>query len=155
MKFLGVIFTISILHTACYGQIKTDHQKAITMLKTYYNDHTKVWEYKGAESPDVFDKKLDALQLRYCTKKLRSLSQKVIDYPGTDVLTNNMGIDITSIKTMTIVKDPVKKNIYIVSYDTFIRLSSTQLQQQHVILHVGVVKAGDDYKIASVNGAPE
>jgi len=155
MKFLGVIFTIYILHITCYGQIKTDHQKAITMLKTYYNEHTKVWEYKDTESPDVFDKKLDALQLRYCTKKLRSFSQKVIADRGTDVLTNYMGIDITSIKTMTIVKYPVKKNIYIVSYDTFIMISSTEAQRQHVILHVGVVKAGNDYKIASVDGYPE
>jgi hypothetical protein len=153
MKFLSLIFTIAVLRVACY--VQTDDQKSITMLKTYYIEHEKVWREFYPKSPDVFYEKLYALQSKYCTKKLQNLSKKLLDEPGTDVLTYDRGIDTNALKMMTIVKDPVKKNIYLINYDTLIRVGGAKFKKIHVTLNVVVIKVGEDYKIASVNGYPK
>jgi hypothetical protein len=150
MKFLGFVLVICAIHCGSYAQSNTDDKKAIAMLNEFYTAHGNIWSGFKSLPPDAFDQKLDSLQKKYCTTKLRNEAKKYIQ-EGFDLMTNDKGIDSGSFKTMTIVKDSATKNIYIVSYDISFVDHSNMLKKRHVALHLGVIKEGENYKIASVD----
>jgi hypothetical protein len=153
MKFISLIFTIAVLHATCYAQI--DYQKAISIIKTYYTEHARLLETRKLDSVDVFDKNFDALQSIYCSKKLRLLAEKVIDRPGIDVMTDDQGIVPASINSIAIIKEPQNKDTFIVTYDTVHDREKRNILSRHVTLYIRVYKAGEDYRILSVNGTPQ
>jgi hypothetical protein len=151
MKFLGFVLVICAIHCECYAQSNTDDKKAIAMLNEFYTAHGYIWSGIKSLPPNVFDRKLDSLQKKYCTTKLRNEARKYIQ-DGFDHMTKDKGIDSDAVKTMTIVKDATKENTYIISYDELYNTGSpNSFVKKHVTLHLGVIKDVESYKIASVN----
>lgn len=145
MKIFKLILfcAIALTNFKCHAQNKSDDKQAITMLKEFYEAHAKIWSIPPSNiSPATFDKKLDSLAGRYCTPKLRKEVKKYLQ-DGYDLLTDDKGISNESLATMEIKKDTIEENIYIVSY-------SKVSDKKQVILHVTVVKEGNNYKISSI-----
>lgn len=149
MRFLKFLFTMCVMHSECYAQSNINDKKAIAMLKEFYVAHQSIESTIRSAPPKVYVWKLDSLQKEYCTLELRNKAKKYSEN-GIDFLTNDKGIDSGSIKTMTIVKDPTNKNIYLVCYDVLDSNYPKTPLKRHIVLHVGVINEGEHYKIASV-----
>ena len=151
MKILSFLFLICTIHSDCYPQGTSGDKKAAIMLNEFYVAHANIWSIFKTFPPDVFDQKLDSLQRKYCTAKLRNEAKKYIR-DGFDLMTDDKGINLGALKTMTIVKDTTAKDIYLVSYDRLVNNGPpNSFVKRHVILSVGVVLVDENYKIASVN----
>jgi hypothetical protein len=149
MRFLKGLFIICLIHNYGYAQNNINNQKAIAMLKDFYAAHQSIESIIKSVPSKVYVRKSDSLQDRYCTLELRSKVKKYTEM-GIDFLTNDQGIDSGSLKTMTIVKDPTNRNIYIVRYDVLDSNYPKNPVKRHIILHVGVLNESEQYKIASV-----
>lgn len=120
------------------------------MLKEYYFAHNAIWLIKPIPPSYVLDMKLDSLQEKYCTLKLRSKSKDQLKY-GQDLLTNDYGIDSIGIKTLSISKEPGKKNVYIVSYTTLSDLvPNISKKEVKVVIHLTIVQENGVLKIDNV-----
>lgn len=118
------------------------------MLKDFYKAHNKEW--LAALDANTLGKKLDSLERKYCTSKLREEAREWFR-DGHDLLTNDWGTDANSLKGMAITKDPVRLNGYVVSYwvNTF-PVSPKKPVRKRVELHVLILIEAGIYKIASV-----
>jgi hypothetical protein len=149
-KLLFFILLIAIAFVS-KAQNNASDKQAIQMLKEFYTAHCKIWTVKPPLPPETFNVKLDSLQKKYCTQKIRKEAKKGLDDVGYDLLTGDWGIDIESLKTMTVVKDSTKGNTYIVSYTVVgYPQSPTKPVKEHVILHVTLIKENGELKIASI-----
>ena len=119
------------------------NQPALQMLKKFYTARSSV---KFIEKDSA---KWNSIQKIYCTQKIRKEAKEWYD-DGHDLFTNDLGIDIESLKTLTIIKDPTKENNYVVSYIVNFHVSPNEWEKKKVTLHVCVVKEDESYKIASV-----
>jgi hypothetical protein len=99
---------------------------------------------------DIMANKLEALQKKYCTEKLK----KEI---GGDELNQDPligGVDYTDVehlKTLKITKDTTKVNAYVVFYITHTLTADYKPTDKKVVLHVTVVQEKGTFKIASVS----
>ncbi|WP_295719926.1 hypothetical protein [Mucilaginibacter sp.] len=149
MKFLKLLFMISVIHGECYAQSNANDKKAIAMLKEFYVAHQSIESTIRSAPPKVYVGKVDSLQKKYCTLELRGKVKKYSEN-GIDFLTNDKGIDSWSFKTMTIVRAQTNENIYLVCYDVLdVNYPKTPVKR-HVVLHVGVLNESGHYKVASV-----
>jgi hypothetical protein len=149
MRFLKLLFIISILHVECFAQNTLDDKKAISMLKEFYIAHEAIEAAPNSVPPKVYILKSDALQKKHCTVLL---IKQVVKYRemGIDYFTHDNGIDAKAIKTMTIVKDPTLKNSYIITYTVWEKNYPKTPFNKHVVLHICVINDKDNYKINSV-----
>jgi hypothetical protein len=149
-KLLAIILFLSVTLDS-KAQVSSLDNHAIETLKEFYTAHCKIWAIKPPPPPKEFDSKLDSLQKRYCTQKLRKEAKEWLGDDGHDLFTNDWGIDIESLKTMTIVKDSAKGSTYIVSYMVIAYPQSpTKPVKEHIILHVTLTKENGELKIASI-----
>jgi len=131
------------------AQGSSSDKQAIEMLNEFYTAHCNIWAIKPP--PKTLYLKLDSLQKKYCTQKLRKQAKESFNDVGYDLLTGDWGIDINSLKTMTILKDSAKENTYTVSYMVIgYPQSPTKPVNEHVILHVSLAKENGQLKIASI-----
>lgn len=119
------------------------------MLTEFFTTYSKIWSINPGPNRMSY-KPLDSLQKIYCTQKIRKEAKEWFD-DGHDLLTNDSGIDIESIKSMTIAKDTKNNMSYFVSYEVIeFPVSPNNPIKGKIILHVNVVKEKDKYKIAAV-----
>jgi len=149
MRIFKLLAVLSLIHSICWAQSSISENKAIIMLKQFYIAHEKIESSIKTIRPQVYLWKLDSLQKKYCTLKLRNTIKKYQEN-GIDILTNDQGIDSESLKTMKIVEDSEDKNVYIVSYDFLEENYPKKPFTRHVILHVGLVTENNSYKINSI-----
>lgn len=145
-----ILLTASFLISTLYlkAQISSD-AKAIEILKEFYTAHCKIWNIKP-QNKTLYGK-LDSLQKIYCTQKVRKEAKKGFDDVGYDLLTGDWGIDIKSLKTLTVVKDFTKGNTYIVSYTVVgYPQSPTKPVNEHVVLHVILIVENGKWEIATI-----
>jgi hypothetical protein len=146
-----ILFIISFLLIAFVSkaQVKSSDKQAIEILKIFYTAHCRIWAIKPPPPPKIFNNKLDSLHAHYCTKKLTKEAKEWLN-DGHDLFTDDWGIDIESLKSMTIIKDSVKST-YVVSYIvTFYPQSPTKPVKEHVVLHVTLTKENGEFKITSI-----
>jgi len=142
--FLTIIMFLA-NHNYTQAQNVVDDKQAVQMLKEFYTSYNTAWSTtKGF----VLTKKLDSLQLKYCTKKLRrEVKESGLDQ---DPL---IGIDYTDVghlKTLTITRDAAKKNSYVVCYIAHTLSAANKPIDERVIIHVTVIKERGKLKIESV-----
>ena len=133
----------------CDAQNNTNDNH-ITMLKEFYIVYCKLWAFKPVPPPNELYIKLDSLQEKYCSQKVRTEAKEWFD-DGHDLFTNDWGIGVESLSTMTIVRDTTKENTYVVSYivDSFPE-SPNKPEKKRVSLYVGIINEGESYRINSV-----
>ena len=149
MKFFLLIISFLPIPLVLKAQASSSDKQAIKMLNEFYTAHCKIWVIKP--TPKTLYLKLDSLQKKYCTQKLRKEAKESFNDVGYDLLTGDWGIDIKSLKTLTIVKDSAKENTYIVSYMVIgYPQSPTKPVNELVILHVSLAKENGQLKIASI-----
>ena len=119
------------------------------MLREFYTKYNAVWSIKPPLAPKVFDSKLDSLIQKFCTSKLRTKAKNDLAY-GNDIMTNDYGMDIESLKMLIITKDSIKENCYILRYTTTNSDASGKRIKQKVVLYISVVKGKDNYRISEV-----
>lgn len=148
MIFIVLIFLL-IVNVGCVHSQNKEEQ-ITSMLKEFYIAHNKIWEIKPPLPPNKLDYKLDSLQQKYCTSKLRIESKKYLEL-GHDLLTNDIGgTNSKEFKsTLKIRKDTTKENTYIVSYFIEIKTSSASYKKENVI-YLSVIEEGEGYKIDAV-----
>jgi hypothetical protein len=119
------------------------------MLKEFHTAHCKIWAIKPP--PKSFESKLDSLQKIYCTQKLRKKATEYLSDQGFDLFTDDWGIDVESLKNMTIIKESTKENAFIISYTIIAYPQSLNKPvKEYVILHLTLIKENGRLKIASV-----
>lgn len=140
------------INTGCAHSQSKDEQ-IISMLKEFYIAYNAVWENAASFKPEEFEGKVFFLQQKYCSNKLQNEIKK---YYKTyklehDLLTNDFGgTNSEKLKsTLTIIKDAMKENSYIVSYVVEIKAPSTPREEKNVI-HLTVINEGGNYKIDEV-----
>ena len=148
LYFIIVVNLMFLVNVTCV-QSQNEDEQIISMLKEFYIAHNAVWTTVPTLSPDIFEWKLDSLQEKYCTTKLRKEAKKYLE-DGYDLMTNEQGFGIESLSTLSIVKDSSKTSSYIVSYISSDFDASNKPVKQQVTLHVAVVKENGKYKIDEV-----
>ena len=141
--FMNCIALLSNYNYA-YTQNFVANKQALQMLKEFYSARSTV-KFIVKDSA-----RWDSIQKKYCTQKLIKKAKEWYD-DGHDLFTNDWGIDIESLKTMTILKDSTKENTYAVLYIVNFQVSPNKREKKKVTLHVGVVEESENYKITSVN----
>jgi hypothetical protein len=149
MKIVIYLFLTCILflsNSSCArSQNDVADKQAVQMLKEFYTAYNTTWSTtKGY----VLTKKLDSLQRKYCTKKLKNeVKEFGLDH---DPLIGDDYTDAEHLKTLTVTKDSAKASAYIVSYIAHTLSASNKPIDEKVIIHVTVVKEGESFKIAAV-----
>lgn len=148
--FLSIV-CITVFSNSCIQAQNTINENGVEkMIKDFYTKNSKIWENTPTSVPaNVLHEKLDSLAQKYCTKKIRN-EAKAWFVNGQDLFTKDYGMDIESLKTLTITKDTLKANCYIVRYTTSNSDASGKTVKQNVILHISVVKDRDCYKINEI-----
>jgi hypothetical protein len=150
MRFLKTLFIICITHCTSYAQSNSDDAKAVAMLKAFYMAHSDIEAGIKTLPPGVYVRRSDSLQKISCTAAVLKYAKKYSEN-GVDLFTQDHNLNAGSFKTMTIVQAPARKNIYTISYDVSGVDPSNKPINRHVTLQVGVIKVGENYKIASIN----
>lgn len=143
------IFTLGCILFVSYGcnAQKTEEETIIKMLKEFYIEHSGIWSIPSSNiSPENFDKKLDSLAGKFCTKQLRNEAKNYLEN-GYDLFTNDRGISNASLSTLTITSS-LKKYVFVVSYELNL---STEAIKERVFLNVTVVKEGENFRISAIS----
>jgi hypothetical protein len=146
--FFLIINTVICFSSCVRAQNTNSEKKIIEMLTKFYTEYNAVWLIKPPPVPDIFNRKLDSLIVKYCTSKLRNKAKKSLE-DGNDLLTNDLP-GINSFENLKIEKDSTLENVYVVCYTTANADASGKLIQHKVVLHVTVVKEKDSYKINEI-----
>jgi hypothetical protein len=148
-KIIYIIVAIFLTQSSCISaQYNNSDNEIITMLNEFYVAYSNIWS-TNSHSPDILDSKLDSIQKKYCTLRLRNEAKEYLE-DGHDLLTNDYGIEVESLRTLTIIKDSVEENSYIVSYNVVNSDAANKPVKQNVLLNVFVVKEEETYKIDKV-----
>ena len=144
MLIFVLISSISYIHA------QNNDKQVIEMLKEFYSAYNKAW-IKG-NNPNIILKKIDSLEQKYCTIKLRKELKKLHQTEGLDhdIFTNDFGTNNESLKTMSIINDPKKKNEYLVSYLMDTEDPNNKKIKVTVIIHIIVENEKGSYKINDV-----
>lgn len=136
-----------------HAQKDTNNDQALQMLKEFYTEYNTAWiRWLGVKDNSILVKKIDSLEKKYCSLKMRAELKKEFKASGLDydILRNNEGADEKSLKTLTVVKDKMKKYTYIVSYIYDTMSPSYKPITATVVIHIAVTKEKDGYKIDAV-----
>ncbi len=149
--FLTVLIIFSNIGCA-HAQTSIEDKQAMQMLKEFYIAHNIAWSVARTTGPYVLIKKLDSLQKKYCSVRMRKelkeeQKKNGLDY---DLLTNDEHADVKHLKTLTITKDATKTNGYTVSYIASNTDPTGKPIDEKAVIHVTVVKENEGLKIASV-----
>lgn len=145
MKILRcfLILSLAVLSYNCNSQNNIDDDKAIAMLREFYTAYSK------ADFTSEKIKTTDSLQELYCSLKLKNEAREWLK-EGHDLLTDDLGIIPESIKSLSITKDNLAMNTYVVSYYTLNSDAFNNQIKQKVVLRIEVVKEGEKYKISNL-----
>ena len=144
-----IIFAFFLTQSSCISaQYNNSDNEIIAMLNEFYVAYSNIWSTTSL-SPDILDSKLDSIQKKYCTLRLRNEAKEYLE-DGHDLLTNDYGIGIESIKTLAIMKDSTEENAYIVTYGVVNSDVTNNPVTQNVLLNVFVVKDEESFKIDKV-----
>ena len=149
MKTIIIFLSCMILlnNSGCtQTQNNISDKQEVQMLKDFYTAYSSVM----FTVKDIH--KIESLQKKYCTIRLRRELRKEIEVAGLDhdLLTNDYGINVKALNTMSVTKDSVKINSFIVSYVLPTLSASYKLIEAKVVIHVIVVKEEGSFKIDSV-----
>jgi hypothetical protein len=140
---LILLLTVNVIVSK--AQDNSFDKQAIAMLKEFYTAYNTAW---STSKGYVLIRKLDSLQRKYCTQKLRhEVKESGLDH---DPLIGDDYTDVEHLKTLKILKDPAKTDTYIVFYITHTLSAANKPIDEKVIIHVTVAKDNGTYKIASV-----
>lgn len=150
MRIISICFffiiSLGISSHQVYGQNMNFDSQMIQMIKDFYQSHCLIWT-NAQLYPEAIDQKMDSLQTIYCTSKLRQKAQKLLKEDGIDFITKDLGVDISSLKKLTVTKDLTKENVYIVSFISEPTSPGKLESRRKVVLHLTVIKENDKYKI--------
>ncbi|HEY4327012.1 MAG TPA: hypothetical protein VGN20_23700 [Mucilaginibacter sp.] len=136
IKLLSISWAIIIgSNNFAQAQKEVDSKQAIQVIKQFYIAYNTAWS--DNITPEILDQKLDALKMKYCAIAL------IVDLKGDidhDVLINDQYTDVQHLKTLTVSKDPVKANSYVVSYIASTTSPSNKPIEEKVIIHLTVMK---------------
>jgi len=111
-----------------------DNAEKLAIVKEFYTQYI-TGVANGAEQ-----KKLEALQRKYCTAKLLNKIPKLIEQTDADPFLKAQDSDIGFLKTLTVGRDPKKEDQYITSY----------MADHKIVIHLIVVMTSNGYKIDGV-----
>jgi hypothetical protein len=135
--FLGIL-------NCANAQSNTSDKVAIQMLKKCYKAFNITCATVRGEN---LHKKLDSLQQKYCTvqliKKIKSLG------PDYDLLGYNPYTDVEHLNTLTVTKDNIAEDAYVVSYIEH-TIEDSKPVDSKITIHVNVLEEADGLKIASI-----
>jgi len=153
MKTLAfLLLTCSILLSYSYrlgAQSNIQNEQIIKMLKEFYIVYNKVL----SDAPSInymLINKIDSLQCKYCTKKLRNelrSERKEFGF-GFDPLIKDEYAEVLNMLKVT--KDSTRSNVYIVSYCYPTENASYKPINKTVTFHVLMMKEDGNFKIDSV-----
>ena len=154
MKATWTLFTVPVIFlfiSSCMQSQNNASDKQITeMINEFYKAHSIVMSINSMDSSDIQNIKLDSIQEKYCTLKLKNKAKKYWE-DGFDYVTDEFDIQPESLKTLTIKKDSKNHDSYIVSYITSQPDANGKLIEKEVALKVSVVNKKGAYKINDVN----
>ncbi|MGC9342618.1 MAG: hypothetical protein ACP5E3_07965 [Bacteroidales bacterium] len=140
------------INVSC-AQSQDENEQIISMLKKFYITYNSLWENATTYTPKEFENKVFSLQQEYCSDRLQGEIKKYYETYKLehDLLTNDFGgTNSKKLKsTLSIVKDTIKENSYIVSYMVEIKAPSTPHYEKNTI-HLTVIKEKGNYKIDKV-----
>jgi hypothetical protein len=136
-----------------------NEEQAVKMLTEFYTAYNLA--HATAESTAKFSptaasntliKQLDSLQKKYCTKELRRELSALFMKEGLDhdILINDYYTDANHLNTLTVLKVPIKKNEFTVSYIAPYTDPRGKPAEMKTVLHVTVVIEDGEYKIKTV-----
>ena len=145
-NIVRIIMILTFISNTNYAHSQAKDEQIISMLKEFYTAHNAVWV---EDIPiDILDKKLDSLQEKYCTPKLKAEAKKYFEQ-GFDLMTNEQGLGIEG-NSLSVVKNSSKGNTYIVSYESSEADALNNKIEVHVVINVSVLKKNGNYKIDKV-----
>ena len=140
-----MVYVMTFINLGCYAQNNDDDKQAIAMLKHFYTIYNTEWATNQSLNTRHV---LDSLMNIYCTSSLISkISEPNLDH---DMLIKDLYTTVEYLNTITVTKDSTKIGAYIVSYNAPNEDPQGREYIDKVIIHVTVVKEGENYKIASV-----
>lgn len=152
LKILLMTLSIALFVNGCVQAQKPSLDNEVEkMIKEFYTKYCNTWNSSSSKVPaNVLYERIDSLTQKYCTKKIRNDAKSWFE-DGHDLLTNDWGIDLESLKSLTIVKDSTKSNAYIVSYmvETY-PVSPDKPVKKQIKLYLSVIKEKDTYLINEV-----
>jgi len=153
MRKIVIFLFVASLVTYCsciYAQNNQTNMQIVEMLNTFYTAHNYIWSIKPPLISGELERKLDSLNAKYCTSKLRNKAKKSLegDY-GQDILTNDLPA-INSFENFKIENAKSQENVYIVSYTTSNLDASRKLVNVVVIIHIEIIEEKGTYKISNV-----
>jgi len=157
MKKIFLVFLFVTSALVSEAQNSPSDEQAMQMLKAFYIAYNTAWattKLKTDQDAHTFIKKLDSLQTKYCTTKLKKELKELFKKEGLDhdLLINDEYTDVTHLKTLKIVKDPSKANMYTVSYIDHTLSPAYKPIDKTVTVNVTVAKENGTYKIADAYG---
>lgn len=152
LKILLMTLSFVLLANGCVqAQKPLLDNEAKKMIKQFYTKYCNIWESTSSKAPaNVLFEKIDSLTQKYCTKKIRNEAKKWFE-DGHDLFTNDWGIDLESLKSLSIVKDSAKSNAFIVSYivETY-PVSPDKPVKKQIKLYLSAIKDNETYLINEV-----
>lgn len=151
--FLLIPFFIISISRNCYSQNKLSEEKQIIKtLKVFYKEYfleetkTKI-DIDSTIGIGTDNAKIELLKKKYCTRrflaKLRKAFKNELDY---DPLVNAQDFDMKDYETLKIIRDKIKSNVYLVSFDYF-EYDKENIQKP---IKMVIVKENGMYKIDSI-----
>lgn len=121
------------------------------MIEEFYTKYCNTWKSSSSKvSANVLYGKIDSLTQKYCSTKIRREAKSWFE-DGHDLFTNDWGIDLESLKSLSIVKDATKSNAYIVSYIVeYYPVSPDKPVKKQIKLYLTVTKERGPYLINEV-----
>ncbi len=146
MKKIGLIFlcsTFTCYLKYAYGQTGYEDQIIRKNLKRFYVEHNKAWSSKLPYQTLI--KKLDSLQMIYCSAAYRVQLKKELRLGGLDhdLITRDLGTDLSHLKTIEVKKDSSKPLAYIVSFISPMTTAANKAVEQKVVLHIYMKREND------------
>jgi hypothetical protein len=151
-RILLIILSAVVVTNSCVqAQNSSVNNGAEKMIKEFYTKYCNLWKNTPSSVPaNILHEKIDSLAQNYCTNSIRNEAKSWFE-DGHDLFTNDWGIDLESLKSLSIVKDLTKSNTYSVSYivESY-PVSPDKPVKKQITLQVSVIKENDIYKINEV-----
>lgn len=135
---------MNIMFVHCSAQ-SFDDDNNIVLLKEFYYIH-QTYIYKDSVSLFV-----DSIYAKYCTEALIDKAKKLRKFDH-DMYTDDWGITKEALNSLTIQKNALRDNSYIVTYsiDTY-PISPYNAVKKQIILNLTIINVKGVYKIDSIS----
>jgi hypothetical protein len=146
-SFLIILSAVVVANSCVQAQNSSMDNGVEKMIKEFYTKYCIIWRSTPSSVPaNVLHEKIDSLTQKYCTKRIRDEAKSWFE-DGHDLFTNDWGIDIESLKSISIVKDSTNVVSYFV--DTY-PISPDKPVKKEITLFVSVIREKDIYLIHEV-----